>query len=542
MTNDTRQDILISIVIVNYKVPHCLIEALHSLRLADLYDRSEVIIIDNASGDNSRELVTSKFREVKWIQLNANIGFGKACNVGVEAAGGRYLLLLNPDTVISGNTLSSAVEFMEAHPSAGLVGPKILNTDGTLQHSCRRSIPTPSVAFYYLSGLSYLFPKSKRFGRYHLTYMDEDETAQVDVISGSFMFMKRELFNEIGGFDKRFFMYGEDIDLCYRITQAGYGVWYYPHIKIIHQKGKSSSKRRIRSRIDFYEAMIIFSQKYRNLQDMFFPWWLMWVGIVFQGALNIGAIIARSAAAVAVDLGVINLAVWAGFGPLALHEWITVFTDGYTWLCGPLWDKPVYADGLTRPLAAVHAAVSFAYIFMFLYNGIYSARQYSVKNLFFSGMLSSALVLSGVHFLTGYCLDTFVPALAAAVLGVVAWRAVLPLFIKGLRGRIFAPERALIIGDDEDIRRYIGGMDRRRGVRVAGIVRIGRGGRDAAGAPSAIGGYPVLGGIDGLEQALSGTKADTLLIAASKPWYSDIIDILARYRNRGVDIRWETMK
>jgi GT2 family glycosyltransferase len=523
---NSGKDILISVVIVNYKVPYCLIEALHSLRLARHYDRCEVIIIDNASGDGSREIVASKFSEVQWIQLRTNIGFGKACNIGVEAARGEYLLFLNPDTVISANTLADAVEFMETHPGAGLMGPKILNPDGSLQLSCRRSIPTPSVAFYYFAGLSYLFPKSRRFGRYHLTYMDEDKTALVDVISGSFMFMRRALFNEIGGFDKRFFMYGEDIDLCYRITRAGREVWYYPQIKIVHQKGKSSSKRKIRSRFYFYEAMIIFLRKYRTLQEMVFPWWLIWAGIVFQGALNIGSIIARSVVALLMDAAAINAAAWVGLSPFSKY------VTGHS----------VYEGGQMLQDVGLHALLTVALLSMFVYNGIYSAKRYSAQNAVFSGLLSGALFLSWVHFLTPYRVVGGVGAAAVfAVAAAVVWREALPLVAKGLRGRIFAPEKALVVGYDDDIARYVTGICGKRGaVRVAGVIRIGNGAEGAA--KTQIEGYPVLGGMDDMARALSESKADVLLIAATRPWYSEIIDILVKYRGGGVDIRWEAME
>jgi GT2 family glycosyltransferase len=525
MSTNRDKDILISIVIVNYKVPYCLIEALHSLRLTALYDRCEVIIIDNASGDGSREVVASRFQEAKWIQLKVNVGFGKACNIGVDAARGEYLLFLNPDTVISANTLSDAVDFMEAHPKAGLMGPKILNPDGTLQLSCRRSIPTPSVAFYYFAGLSSLFPKSKRFGRYHLTYMDEDKTALVDVISGSFMFMRRALFNDIGGFDKRFFMYGEDIDLCYRIAYAGHEVWYCPQIKIVHQKGKSSAKRKVRSRFYFYEAMIIFFSKYRKQQEMVFPWWLIWVGIVFQGALNIGSIIARSVIALLMDTAAINAAAWAGLSPLAER------------LAG----GSVYDGGRILPLIGMHAILSFAFLSLFVYNGIYTAKNYSIKNIIFSGLLSCSLFLSGVHFLTPYSVDSFGMAAGLALTASILWREALPLLVKSLRGRIFAPESALVVGHDEDIYRYIKGTVGLRGApKVAGLIRLGQSG-DAA-EKGQIEGYPVLGGMGDLARALSGSKADVLLIAAARPWYSDIINILVEHRNSGVEIRWVAME
>jgi len=531
MSTDKNNDILISIVIVNYKVPQCLIEAMHSIRLAKYYDRCEVIIIDNASGDNSKEMVTSLFREVQWIQLKSNIGFGKACNIGAEAARGRYLLLLNPDTVISPNTLESAVDFMESHPKAGLMGPKILNPDGTLQLSCRRSVPTPSIAFYYFAGLSHIFPKSRRFGRYHLTYMDEDETAQVDVISGSFMFMRRELFNEIGGFDKRFFMYGEDIDFCYRIIKAGHEVWYYPEVKIVHRKGKSSSKRLIRSRLDFYEAMFIFSSKYRREQKTFFPGWMLWVGVAFVASLNIGSTIMRSLAAILVDTGFINLAVYAGLS-LQFMPLPTVNPE-----------ESLYATAPTLPLIGAHAALTLIVVFLFLYNGIYSARQYSAKNLVFSGLLSSALVLSGVHFLTGYGaagLVDFGTALVLAIFAAVFWREALPPVFKGLKRLVIPPERVVVVGHNEEVQRYIKGADSRRHTpKIAGIVLIERCGSRNQGQ---IEGYPVLGDINDLNQALSANKVDVLLIAASRPWYSEIISVLVQYRNRGIAIRWEAME
>ena len=407
-----NSDILISIIIVNFKVPQCLMEALASLRLAELYGKSEVIVVDNASGDNSRELITSNFEEVQWIQLKKNIGFGKACNAGAAIAGGKYLLLLNPDTIVSSSTLKNAVEFMEANPKAGLMGPKILNTDGTLQLSCRRSDPTPAVAFYYFSGLSRLFPQSKRFGRYNLTYMDENEAAQVDVVSGSFMFMTLQLFKTIGGFDERFFMYGEDIDLCFRIRRQGYEVWYYPFIEIVHLKGKSSAKRQIRSRFYFYEAMIIYSRKYRKIQNSFFPVWLMWLGITVQAAFNIGTILVRSAAAALLDFAIINLSLWCGLKLWFSHK-------GYASL---------YATEKLSPLLTAHSIITLVFLFMFAYNGVYSVKDRSAKNTMYSGLLSTSLIMSGIYFLTSYSRGGFLTGLIIAVLLTSGWHGAVSIF------------------------------------------------------------------------------------------------------------------
>ena len=274
----------ISIIIVNYKVPQSLCQCLRSLREADGYAEAEVIVVDNASDDGSKKLVTDEFREVKWIQLKNNIGFGKACNVGAKNATGKYLLLLNPDTLVSRNALSAAYEFVEQNPNVGLLGPKVLNGDGTLQKSCRRGFPTPQAALYHFTGLSRLFPKSRKFGHYNMTWLDPDQEGEVDAISGSFMFIKRGLFEALGGFDERFFMYGEDLDLCRRVKERGYAVWYYPAIQIIHSKGKSSAKRLLQSRVAFYQAMVLYSQKYRHLHAAFLPGWLIYLGIVLQAA------------------------------------------------------------------------------------------------------------------------------------------------------------------------------------------------------------------------------------------------------------------
>ncbi|MFP4680311.1 MAG: glycosyltransferase [Chitinispirillaceae bacterium] len=508
---------LISIVIVNYKVPQCLQEALRSLRQAELYGRSEVIVVDNASGDDSKKIVTSEFPEVQWVQLKSNIGFGKACNVGVRHASGQYLLFLNPDTVISSNTLTSAVQFMKQHPQTGLLGPKILNPDGTLQLSCRRSFPTPSVAFYYFSGLSSLFPKSKRFGRYNLTYMDENETAQVDAISGSFMFMRVDLFREIGGFDERFFMYGEDIDLCFRIRQKGYQIWYHPRVQIIHLKGKSSKKRQIRSRIYFYEAMIIFTRKYRAVQGGFFPSWFVAFGILLQATLNIGATLLRSFAACLIDLAVLNASLW---GALVLR----FSFEG---------QASLYSTGPFKSLLGMHLLLSFIFVFMFFYNGIYSVKDYSRKNALLSGLLSSAIFISGVYFLSPFSRIAFGLSSLGATLLLVGWREVLPKVAHRLRNVIFAPERLLVVGNGMVAQQLIRNIEGNRNVQIVGVLK-----QPGNAMEGEVEGYPVLGYVEDLMKVLEYNEVDALLIASSQPWYSRIIEAISLPKNRNLQIRW----
>ncbi|PJA99490.1 MAG: glycosyl transferase, partial [Ignavibacteria bacterium CG_4_9_14_3_um_filter_36_18] len=207
-----RVDVLdLSIIIVNYNVKEFLQNLLHSIDKAAQTISTEVIVVDNASDDGSVDFIREKFPGVKLFANDKNLGFSKANNIALKEAKGKYLLLINPDTLVREDTFTKIIEFFETHPEAGLAGCKILNPDGTLQLACRRSFPGPWTSFTKVTGLSALFPRSKMFARYNLTYLDENQTYEVDAISGSFMMFTREVFEKVGGLDERFFMYGEDL-------------------------------------------------------------------------------------------------------------------------------------------------------------------------------------------------------------------------------------------------------------------------------------------------------------------------------------------
>src|SRR5262245_46506760 len=222
------EDCDFSIVIVNYNVREFLRQMLLSLRQALRHLRAEIFVVDNASDDGSVEMVQSQFPECRVIANEENLGFAAANNLALKRAHGRYLVLLNPDTVVQEDTFTALREFMDRHPRTGMAGCKVLNPDGTVQLACRRSCPTPWVAFTKLSGMSRLFPHSQWFGRYNLTFLPEDETCEVEAISGSFMVARREAVEQVGLLDEDFFMYGEDLDWCYRIRTAGWQIHYYP--------------------------------------------------------------------------------------------------------------------------------------------------------------------------------------------------------------------------------------------------------------------------------------------------------------------------
>ena len=263
----------VSLLIVSYNVRQYIAHAIDAIIKSDL-DDFEIIIIDNNSFDNTASYLKDRYshlRQIKIIQNKENIGFGKAINQAASLAKGQYYLILNPDTIIQEETISTLKEYLDSNPEVGMVGPKILNADGTLQLACKRSFPTLGVALPKLLGFSRIFPKSKWAGKYNLTYLDEDEISSVDAISGSCMFIRSFLFHELKGFDERFFMFGEDLDLCSRIWKNNYEIHYVPTTQIVHYQGESVKSAPFDSINAFYNAMILFVDKHFS----FGTGWLM---------------------------------------------------------------------------------------------------------------------------------------------------------------------------------------------------------------------------------------------------------------------------
>ena len=252
----------LSIIIVNYNVKHFLHQCLKSIETATKHIQTEIFVVDNNSVDNSVDMLNNDFPYINLIVNNENVGFAKANNQAIKRAQGEYILLLNPDTIIQENTLHETINFFEEHPEAGGLGVKMIDGNGNFLPESKRSLPNPSIAFYKIFGLSRLFPKSKKFGQYHLNYMDENEICEIDVISGAFFMTRKVVINKIGMLDESFFMYGEDIDLSYRIQKSGYKNFYFPKTSIIHYKGESTKKTSVNYIFMFYNAMIIFVKKH----------------------------------------------------------------------------------------------------------------------------------------------------------------------------------------------------------------------------------------------------------------------------------------
>ncbi len=252
----------LAIVIVNYKVKYHIHLCLSSIEKSNGNFSKEIWIVDNASKDNSREFLTKDFPEIHYIQSDENLGFSKANNLALRKLKAKYVLLLNPDTLLQEDTLQQCFDFMEKHPEVGGLAVPMYNGKGEFAPESKRGIPTPWVAFTKILKLYKLFPKSPLFGKYYMTHLDKDKPAPIEVMSGAFMFLRMDVLNKIGFLDETFFMYGEDIDLSYRILQAGYKNYYLPSTRIIHFKGEATDKNSLDYLRIFYNAMEVFVEKH----------------------------------------------------------------------------------------------------------------------------------------------------------------------------------------------------------------------------------------------------------------------------------------
>jgi GT2 family glycosyltransferase len=252
----------LSVIIVNYNVKHFLEQCLQSVFLALKNIPSEVFVVDNQSVDGSVELVREKFPNVILIANKDNVGFSKANNQAIRIAKGEYILLLNPDTLVEEDTFSKTISFMDTNSETGGLGVKMVDGTGEFLPESKRGLPSPAVAFYKIFGLSKLFPKSPKFAQYHLGHLSKDETNEVEILSGAFMLMRKSVLDKVGLLDETFFMYGEDIDLSYRIILGGYKNYYFADTTIIHYKGESTKKGSLNYVFVFYRAMVIFYNKH----------------------------------------------------------------------------------------------------------------------------------------------------------------------------------------------------------------------------------------------------------------------------------------
>jgi len=366
----------LTVVIVNYNVKHFIRQCLYSVREALELISGEVIVVDNNSVDGSCQMIREEFPEVALIENKKNTGFSVANNQAIRMAQGEYILLLNPDTVVQRDTLFKCAEFMDQHPEAGALGVKMIDGKGNFLPESKRSLPTPLIAFFKMFGLSRLFPRSGFFNRYNCGHLSENEIHEIEILAGAFMFMRKTALDKTGLLDETFFMYGEDIDLSYRLIQSGYKNYYFPETPIIHYKGESTKKGSINYVVLFYNAMIIFAHKHFSKSNAFYFSLLIRLAIYFRAFM---ALIQRFIVAIAVPLADAAI-IYSGF-----------------LLIRPYWEK-FKPDGGNYPevfIKWIIPAYVLIWVLSLLFNGAYDPPVKMKRTI--RGLLIGTLIILSIY-------------------------------------------------------------------------------------------------------------------------------------------------
>jgi GT2 family glycosyltransferase len=290
----SRASMKLSIVIPTYNAHEWIEGCIDSITLHHPSADYEIIVVDDQSTDDTVAIVRERFPSVRLFANAKNLGFGKTVNVGLAAASGEHILVLNNDTWMHEGALDAMIEYLDTHTDVGIVGPKVLSGDGSLQQQCRRRIPTPSAAFFYFTGIARLFPKNPKIAGYLMTTADEDATTDVDSVSGACLMVRRDVVTAIRGFDPEYYLYGEDMDFCWRTKLAGWRVVYYPRATITHFGGQGGTgKKKLYATIEWHRAMWIFYRKHRAPAVSFPERALVYSGIAVKTALAVALNVVR---------------------------------------------------------------------------------------------------------------------------------------------------------------------------------------------------------------------------------------------------------
>ena len=502
----------LSIIIVNYNVREFLHHALVSLQKAMRGIKGEISVVDNASDDGSIEMVRRRFPRVHLIASKSNLGFARANNLGLKEARGKFILLINPDTLVQEDTLKVMLRFFEDNQDVGLAGCKIMNPDGTFQLACRRSFPAPWAAFTKMTGLSSLFPGSRLFGRYNLTYLSPDETYEIDAVSGSFMMVRREAYEQVGGLDEDFFMYGEDLDWCYRIQRAGWKNYYVHSTQIIHYKGESTKRSSLNEIRTFYQAMHLFVQKHLSGSLLFS--FLLRLAITVSSRIAIVRAFLRPMAVALVDIILVDLS-------LLLAEVI--------WF-GTVLRLPVQAYPI---IYSVPALIVVGGMF---WAGVYTHRRMSVSRTILATALSFVFISALVFFFKDYGFSrgvTIISGMLSCLL-LPAWRLTLRIMGRSSTEgrRSILGRRTLIVGTDKSAEELLRRLRSRvsDGYDVLGFVDVNR-----KRVGEALSGLPIVGSTDNIGKVINDLKVSDVIFSTQTLSYTDILSVIGRTREQSVN-------
>ncbi len=512
----------VSVIIVNFNVKDFLAQALRTImksidfamqRYPEL--TSEIFVVDNASDDGSVEMLRVHFPGVLVIANEKNVGFARANNMALARSSGDFILLINPDTVVQEDTFDVMLTAFQDNPEIGMAGCKILNPDGTLQLACRRGFPTPWVAFTKISGLSTLFPRTKIFGKYNVTYRDPDQSYDVDAISGSFMMIRKPVYEEIGGLDETFFMYGEDLDWCYRIQQAGWKIRYIPDTKIIHYKGESTRRSDIDEIRTFYKAMSVFVEK--NISRSPLGKGLLHTTIWLRALLAWGRRLMHGSVPAAVDFIIVNLSVIAA---------------EYLWL-GRVFHFPDYA----YPIIIIVPPLILISVIAF--TGGYTKHRLSVSRSVIGVVVTVILISSITFFFKDYAFSRMVVIISGAILMIVipGWRFFVRLSggVPGVGGMFrLSPKRTVIVGINPITPEIIKKLRKRiqDSYHIVGILdtthqRIGE----------QLQGIPIIGSINNIGKVIQEHRISDVIFLPETVSYGEILSVISKSKNRSVNYK-----
>ncbi|MFQ5864092.1 MAG: glycosyltransferase [bacterium] len=518
-TKTRQRQIDLSIIIVNYNVKEFLEQSLISVKKSLKNITSEIIVVDNASRDGSAELIRKRFPEVKLVVNTENLGFATASNQGLRMARGEFIALLNPDTIVQEDTFSRMLDFFKEHPDTGMLGCKILNPDGTLQLACRRSYPTPWVAFTKLSGLSHLFPNNKLLGKYNLTYLDPDRSYEVEAISGSFMLIQRKILDEVGYLDESFFLYGEDLDWCYRIREKGWKVRYFAGTRIIHFKGESTKRTQNDNLKVFYQAMGLFVRKHFKKNYLFIPYWLLLGAIWIRAGVSFVRRILVSISIPLADCILLGLALILGvYCRFGNFDHLTSFIPVHI-VYLMIWMASLNLLGCHYKYKFSSSKAAFAISIGFLFNvsltHFFKQYHYSRAVILYAGMFS-LLAVSGWRLLV-----RFLPRL-----GVIPF--------KGTLGKTLLARNTVIVGDFASREKLLERLNSQIdvGYNITGLVSVN--GKDTGHTYS---GVKVLGSVDSLDSIIQEEKIQEVIFSTHRLSYDQILGIISRSRNQRVNFK-----
>jgi O-antigen biosynthesis protein len=502
----------LSVIIVNYNVRFFLEQCLNSVRRASAGISCEVFVVDNNSADGSCSMVINQFPEVNLIRNNKNIGFSAANNMAIKLATGKYILILNPDTFVEEDTFVRCIRFMDEHRDAGALGVRMINGSGKILPESKRGIPTPGAALFKMSGLYAIFPKSPRINRYYLGHLDDSVTTEIEIISGAFMFLRKEALDKTGLLDESFFMYGEDIDLSYRMILAGYKNYYLPEVKIIHYKGESTKKGDLNYTVIFFKAMIIFVEKYFAGKKHFLFLFFINTAIYFWGLVTVIKKISRH-----ILLPLIDSAVIAGILSLFIR----------------LWGQQKFGNGYHYPIAfTLTALVGFTASSLV---ALYLSGGYKIPARL-ADTFRGILIASG-FILAIYSVLPLEMRFSRAVIlcGISTYLLVLPLyrlaFALAGSGIVTNPfkkaNRIIIAGDRQDYESVVAIISQRKNENnVVGRASIIPGDT----------GPEVLGSLDQIEDIVKVNKVSEIIFSTGKMTSANIINAIYNFAGKNVAI------